>query len=76
VARHARAQHCRLRLKIDHGKTRLEIEDDGIGFDPRRVRGRREGLQNLRVRVARLGGQLRIETAPGAGTALRVAIPL
>lgn len=76
VARHAQAQHCRLRLKVDHGKTRLEIEDDGIGFDPRRVRGRREGLQNLRVRVARLGGRLRIETAPGAGTALRVAIPL
>ena len=75
VGRHARAQHCRLRLKVDRGKTRLEIEDDGVGFDPRRIRGRREGLRNLSERVARIGGQLRIETAPGAGTTLRVAIP-
>ena len=75
VGRHARAHHCRLRLKIDNGKTHLEIEDDGIGFDPRRIRGRREGLRNLSERVARIGGQLRIETAPGSGTALRVVIP-
>lgn len=74
VSRHARAQHCRLRLRIDRGKTSLEIEDDGIGFDLQQVRGQRDGLRNLRERVARIGGQLRIETAPGAGTALRVAI--
>ena len=75
VSRHARAQHCRLRLRLDRDKTRLEIEDDGIGFDLRQVRGQRDGLRNLRERVARMGGKLRIETAPGAGTSLRVAIP-
>jgi PAS domain S-box-containing protein len=75
VSRHARAQHCRLRLRLDRDKTRLEIEDDGVGFDLRRVRGQRDGLRNVRERVARMGGQLRIETAPGGGTALRVAIP-
>ena len=75
VSRHARAQHCRLRVRLDRDQTRLEIEDDGVGFDLRRVRGKRDGLRNLRERVAHMGGQLRIETAPGAGTALRVAIP-
>ena len=75
VSRHARARHCRLRVRLDRDKTRLDIEDDGVGFDLRRVRGQRDGLRNLRERVARMGGQLRIETAPGAGTALRVAIP-
>ena len=75
VSRHARAQHCRLRLRLDRDKTRLEIEDDGVGFDPRLVPGQREGLRNLRERVAQMGGRLRIRTAPGAGTALRVAFP-
>ncbi len=75
VNRHARARHCRLRLQLADSETRLEIEDDGVGFDPRRLRGRGAGLHHLRERVARMGGKLRIETAPGAGTALRVAIP-
>lgn len=75
VSRHAQAHNCRLRLRLDRGKAHLEIEDDGIGFDPRKVRGRPEGLRNLRERVASIGGQIRIETAPGAGTALRVTIP-
>jgi len=75
VSRHARAQHCRLRLRLDRDKTRLEIEDDGVGFDPRLVGGQREGLRNLRERVANMGGRLRIETAPGAGTVLRIAFP-
>ena len=75
VSRHARAQHCRLRLQLDRDQTRLEIEDDGIGFDLRHVRGQRDGLRNLRERVTSMGGRLRIQTAPGAGTALRVAFP-
>ena len=75
VNRHARARHCRLRLQLADSETRLEIEDDGVGFDPRGLRGRGAGLHHLGERVARMGGKLRIETAPGAGTALRVAIP-
>ena len=77
VSRHARAQHCRLSLRAaDSGGTQLEIEDDGRGFDPCRVPDRRDGLRNLRERVVRMGGQLRIETGPGEGTAVRIAIPV
>lgn len=75
VSRHARAQHCRLSLRAAESGTQLEIEDDGRGFDPCRVPDRRDGLRNLRERVVRMGGQLRIETGPGVGTAVRIAIP-
>ena len=56
----------------------LLVTDDGAGFDPARVPGHREGhfgLQGMRERVKRLGGSLRIVSAPGRGSRIEVAVP-
>ena len=53
----------------------LRVRDDGRGFDPSAVR-LGQGIANMRDRAKRLGGQVRVVTAPGKGTRLRMAIPL
>jgi signal transduction histidine kinase len=75
VSRHAKAQTCTVRLRLQDGAAQLRMEDDGVGFDPTEQVGR-NGLRNLRERVARLGGRLQIESAPNAGSVLQIEIPL
>jgi signal transduction histidine kinase len=77
VGRHARATTCRVSLWGDpaSGLAILEIDDDGIGFDPDAA-GDGMGLANLRERVSALGGDLSIEGAPGEGTTLRLTVPV
>jgi signal transduction histidine kinase len=57
----------------------LDIADDGKGFSPgstdeRSTRG--HGLPAMRARTAQLGGTLTVESAPGQGTVISVAIPV
>ena len=73
AAKHARASA----LRVDAGTTsrvvRLCITDDGVGgADP----AAGSGLVGLMDRVEALGGELRISSAPGGGTALNATIPI
>lgn len=52
----------------------FEVRDDGLGFDPALV-SQSSGLLNMADRVAALGGQLVIDSAPGSGTSVRGSIP-
>ena len=76
VTRHARANRVRLVLARDGaGHLCLTIADDGRGMDPgRSTRGL--GLLGAGERAAALGGELRIDSAPGAGTRLTLRVPL
>ena len=49
---------------------RLEVSDDGAGFDPSapELRSRHLGLTSMEERARRLGAQLEIRSAPGEGT--------
>jgi signal transduction histidine kinase len=76
VGRHARPQSCKVTLNGRGEMALLSIEDDGVGFDPARQDRRGLGLRNVRDRVNQLGGQIRVDSAPNAGTAVRIAIPL
>jgi two-component system, NarL family, sensor histidine kinase DevS len=79
VSRHAGAATCRVSLNLDPDTSvvRLEIDDDGRGFDPEVVaKGTGRGLGNLRARTARLGGRAEIVAVPREGTTVRVAIPV
>ncbi len=77
VARHAQAACVEIRIAVDSTQLRLRVADDGIGFDPQQVAGRRTfGLLGIRERVAALGGELSIDARPGAGTTLSVSLPL
>jgi signal transduction histidine kinase len=71
---HAHASHVRVRLEEDNEYCILSIEDDGVGFDPARKSGL--GLLGMHERVARLGGTLVLDAAPGRGTNICVKIPL
>ncbi len=67
VVRHARAGHCRVRLRVNQRAGMLwlfiEIRDDGIGI--RAGRGQGRGLANMRDRVLALGGRLHVASTGG-----------
>jgi PAS domain S-box-containing protein len=78
--KHARADRARVAL-TRRGKTiHLEVGDDGRGFDPSSPSssgpGERVGLASMRERVALLGGDLKIQSRPGAGTRVIAQVPL
>jgi signal transduction histidine kinase len=56
----------------------LTVTDDGRGFDPgaRGLSARHLGLTSMRERAAAVGGRLVVESAPGAGTTVRVEVPV
>jgi signal transduction histidine kinase len=76
VARHARARHVQVRLGrvAETASVELTVEDDGSGFEPA-VTKAGMGLANLRARARDLGAELRIDSAPGRGTRIRVRVP-
>jgi signal transduction histidine kinase len=72
VAKHASAGHAGVVARIEDGRLRVEVRDDGIGgADPDG-----NGLLGLADRVAVLDGRLEIDSPPGGGTRLTAAIPL
>ena len=74
--RHARATHVEIRLGRHDGQLALEVRDDGVGFQPDdpELRSRRLGLTSMEERADRLGGRLRIHSAPGQGTDIRLEV--
>jgi signal transduction histidine kinase len=76
AVRHAHAHEIAIRIeRAPHG-LRLQIHDDGIGFDPRHVDPRGLGLTGMRERAALLGGRLRVASRPGSGTRVVLLVPL
>jgi signal transduction histidine kinase len=75
IAKHAEATRLSITLTRKNGSIAVIIEDDGKGFDPStEVDGL--GLLGMRERLALVGGTLRIETAPGAGTTIAAEVPV
>ena len=74
--RHARAGRIAVRLEENGDSLRLSVEDDGAGFAPDapRLRARRLGLTSMEERARELGGRLEIDSAPGAGTSVRLEV--
>ena len=75
VSRHAEAATCRVSLYLEGDGGVLEVDDDGLGFDPAQTAGAGQGLRNLRERAEGLGGRAEIHSGPGQGTRVRVTIP-
>ena len=82
VRKHSQTTRARTRLARLGSKVRLEVRDEGRGFDPFSASmeggspGERVGLSSMRERVALLGGRLKITSRPGAGTSLVAEVPL
>jgi len=76
VARHAAASHASVRLVTDDEGVRLELADDGRGFDTAEAaEGGHHGVANMRSRAKTLGAQFEIESVPGDGTRIIVTLP-
>ena len=79
IARHAQAESVLIQLSESNGVIRIEIEDDGKGFEPENVSHadrRHFGLMGIEERVEILGGKVRIDSAPGKGTRIHLEVPL
>ena len=76
VVRHANATAASVRLEEEGGRVNVCIADDGVGFDVARLPAHRFGLLGMSERARLLGGELRITSAPGAGTTLDVNVPI
>jgi signal transduction histidine kinase len=59
----------------DNGYLRLSVQDDGVGFDLARM-PRGVGLANVGARVERTGGSCRVQSIPGAGTRITLALAI
>jgi signal transduction histidine kinase len=73
AVRHSGAQNATVRVHQTKQGIRLEVRDDGRGFDPERTRGL--GLLGMEERVKRLGGSFRLESQPGQGTTIVAELP-
>lgn len=77
-AKHANASTVDIRLQLKSLPMHLEVQDDGIGFDPGAVNGVPKsgglGLMNMRETAEFVGGSLTISSSAGAGTLIRMDI--
>jgi two-component system CheB/CheR fusion protein len=78
--KHAGVDRILVRLQHEGGSYRIDVVDEGAGFDPEQVlqaeattNGR--GLLHTRERLRLVGGRLEIESAPGAGTRVTIVVP-
>jgi signal transduction histidine kinase len=75
VVRHSHATRASVVLRREGASVRLEINDNGTGFDPGEEReSTHQGLTNMTGRAGRHGGNLRVESAAGAGTRIIVTL--
>ncbi len=77
AVKHSSAQNVSLQLSRRNGTVRMKMQDDGVGFDLAEAKRKREsfGLAGMRERVALLGGEIEIQSAPGKGAKVSIAIP-
>lgn len=73
--RHASAKRFTAQVTFASDMVRMDLRDDGEGFDLS-AKSDGFGLLGMRDRVARMGGQLTIQSAPGEGTGVSIAIPI
>lgn len=81
IARHSAARNVLVWLRFRDYHIHIGVEDDGVGFDlanasdgQDQVRGL--GLLGMEERIALLGGELEINSAPGNGTQIHLRVPL
>jgi signal transduction histidine kinase len=74
IAKYAHATQARIRLQAQNGTLRFTVSDDGTGYDARHT-PLGSGQRNMADRLAALGGQLEVRSAPGRGTTITAQLP-
>jgi signal transduction histidine kinase len=76
--KHAAPSQVDVRLCYEPDSVKLVIKDDGRGFEPTAAAGAEAGhfgIVGMRERAARIGGHLDVDSRPGGGTTVAVAVP-
>jgi signal transduction histidine kinase len=81
VARHAMADNVLVQTGYEDGRIRIEVEDDGRGFEPDEImdpsdQGRGLGILGMRERIEIFGGTVTVDSAPGRGTHVTLSVPV
>ena len=80
VVRHGEAHAARVLLTVNGTAARIEVIDDGRGFDPEEAAARAAeghvGLRGLAGLIDDAGGRMGVESQPGGGTRVDVEVPL
>jgi signal transduction histidine kinase len=76
VAKYAKAHHVRVALQAVDGRARVQVQDDGAGFDTALPRPGSHGLAGMRFRMQSCGGDWSVRSAPGQGTLVQASVPL
>ncbi|HMB23954.1 MAG TPA: sensor histidine kinase [Anaerolineales bacterium] len=80
VIKHAHATNVNIHLQFEKKNVRIQVRDNGTGFDPGRVDRQRShrpslGLAGMQERAALLGGTVSVQSRPGYGTQVEAVIP-
>ena len=76
AAKHAKAGLVDVRLMISEGRVLMEVTDDGLGFDLRKMSVTLgHGLSNMHFRAQKVGGEVEINSEPGSGTTVLAWVP-
>jgi signal transduction histidine kinase len=75
ATKYAKASSVRVDLRQEDGQLMFSVSDDGVGFDPAAA-SMGSGVQNMKDRVASLGGSLSVASRPGKGTTVSGTLPL
>ncbi len=75
VMKHAKATMVLLEIKVEEGHVRVQLEDDGVGFDTKKPSAGM-GLGGMEERVRLIKGSFALSSVPGKGTRLRILIPI
>jgi PAS domain S-box-containing protein len=79
VVKHARAQRLDLSVTCEHEQIRIEVADNGVGFEASGIASTETGgfgLTHVKERMAYLGGGLEIISTPGQGARASLTLPL
>ena len=80
IRKHAQAELVEIRLELVGDKFQVEIQDNGIGFDPSKAGEdqdwRHFGMLIMQERAAAAGGMVEVDSQPGQGTRVRLSVPV
>ncbi len=80
VGKHSRASQAKVILSLEKPFLKIQVNDDGVGFDASRIFGPREphggfGFFSMRERLNYLGGRLEVKSKPGQGSQIILTVP-
>lgn len=80
IVKHANANIARVSLEKDRNFIKINVSDDGIGFDPSTINNKGNhtgfGIFSIRERLKGIGGQMDIKSRHGFGTNISITVPI